>query len=143
MRHHSFDEWLREFADSWRSRAKFPEFIDLLRRFATLEVAPEVILNCRFSRASSFAHKNYGTLVAYEFEWSPRRESLRARGSPLPSPGRGGGSFSRGVTAVSEPRTLVLSPCQGERREKLHEAHRERIAFCHCNGSSFALILPK
>src|SRR5436305_10163228 len=72
MRHHSFDEWLREFADPRRSRAKFPEFIDLLRRFATLEVTPEMILNCRFSRASSLAHKNYGSLVASEFEWSTR-----------------------------------------------------------------------
>jgi hypothetical protein len=56
MCHHSFDEWLREFADPWRSRAKFPELIDLLRRFTTLEVAPEMILNCRFSPASPFTH---------------------------------------------------------------------------------------
>src|SRR5436305_8707327 len=85
MRHHSFDEWLREFADPRRSRAKFPEFIDLLRRFATLEVTPEMILNCRFSRASSLAHKNYGSLVACVFEWWSRREALRARGSNMRS----------------------------------------------------------
>src|SRR5438128_10422784 len=58
MPHHSFDERLRKFAHPWRGWAKFPEIIDLLRRFATLEVAPEMILNCRFAPTSSFAHND-------------------------------------------------------------------------------------
>src|SRR6266542_6340519 len=58
MRHHSFDKWPRKFADPWRSWAKFPEIINFLRRFATLKVAPEMILNCRFSRAPSLAHND-------------------------------------------------------------------------------------
>jgi hypothetical protein len=58
MRDHPFDERLREFAHAWRGRAKFPEIIDMLGRFAMLKIAPEMILDCCFPRSSSFAHKN-------------------------------------------------------------------------------------
>src|SRR5437870_3896333 len=56
MRHHSFDERLRKLAHARLGRAKLPEIVDLLRAFATLEVAPEMILNCRFTGPSPFTH---------------------------------------------------------------------------------------
>ena len=56
MRHHSFDERLRKLAHARLGRAKFPEIVDLLRSFATLEIAPEMILNCRFAGAATFTH---------------------------------------------------------------------------------------
>ena len=56
MRHHSFDERLRKLAHARLGRTKLPEIVDLLRSFATLEVAPEMILDCRFAGAATFTH---------------------------------------------------------------------------------------
>src|SRR5215216_3278039 len=56
MRHHSVDEWLRKFTYSWGSRAKFPEIISLFRSLSPLEIAPEMILNCGFSRFATSTH---------------------------------------------------------------------------------------
>ena len=56
MRDHSFDERLRKLAHARLGRAKFPEIIDLLRAFAALEIAPEMILDCCFARAPTFTH---------------------------------------------------------------------------------------
>ena len=53
---HSFDERLGEFAHVRFNRTKFPKIVYVFRSFAVLEIAPEVILNGRFARASPFAH---------------------------------------------------------------------------------------
>ena len=56
VRNHSFDERLGEFAHVRFNRTKFPKIVYVFRSFAVLEIAPEVILNGRFARASPFAH---------------------------------------------------------------------------------------
>ena len=56
---HSFDKGLSEFADAGRSRTKLPEIIDSLGRLAALKIAPEMILNGRFTRSTPFPHKLY------------------------------------------------------------------------------------
>ena len=56
VRNHPFDEWLGEFAHVRFDRTKFPKVTHVFGGFAVLEVAPEVILNGRFARASPFAH---------------------------------------------------------------------------------------
>src|SRR5262249_61699276 len=78
MRHHAFDQWLCEFAHPpWRG-TKLPELIDLLRPVAALKIAPEMILNCSFSGASSFTHFpsavwNPPLLVCSELPTNPSR----------------------------------------------------------------------
>src|SRR5439155_24695862 len=89
MRHHSFNEWLRKFAYPRLGRAKFPELIDLLRPFAPLEVTPEMILDCRFSRSPSFTHRASAVLKPplpgcckapiEHFRFPPPPERLRSR----------------------------------------------------------------
>src|SRR4030095_15333847 len=56
MRDHSFDQRLCEVAHPRWGWAKFPKIIDLVRPFAALKIAPEMILNRSFSSAPSFTH---------------------------------------------------------------------------------------
>src|SRR5581483_2965660 len=56
MRAHSLDERLGKIAHALFRRQKFPELIDLLRRVAALQVAPERILQGRFARFATFTH---------------------------------------------------------------------------------------
>src|SRR5215472_7617220 len=58
MRHHAFDQRLCEFAHPRWRRAKLPKLIDLLRRFAALEISPEMILNRSFPRSATFTHSS-------------------------------------------------------------------------------------
>src|SRR5207244_13503569 len=55
---HSFDEWLGKLANAWCCRTKFPEILDPLGPFAMLKIAPEMVLDRRFARSSSLAHRN-------------------------------------------------------------------------------------
>ena len=59
MLHHSLDQRLRKFANAGLDRTKFPKVIDPFRGLAVLEIAPEMILDGRFARASPFAHNRY------------------------------------------------------------------------------------
>src|ERR1700692_2193857 len=59
MRDHSFDQRLGEFAHARLGRAKFPEILHSLGCLAVLEVAPEMILDARLPRDSTFPHKIY------------------------------------------------------------------------------------
>src|SRR5215475_1708967 len=56
MGNHSIDQGLCEFAHPRCCRTKLPKLIDLVRTFATLKIAPEMILDRSFSGSATFTH---------------------------------------------------------------------------------------
>src|SRR4026207_418428 len=57
MLDHSVDKRLCKLPHSRRRRTEFPKIVDPFRPFAVLKVAPEMILNPRFARSPSLAHR--------------------------------------------------------------------------------------
>src|SRR2546421_4551160 len=59
MRHHAVDEWLGELAHSRFGRTKIPEVFHAFRRAITMEITPEMKLNCRLPGGAPLSHNNY------------------------------------------------------------------------------------
>src|SRR6266550_813218 len=59
VRNHSFDQRLGKFPHVRFHRTKFPKVVHSFGSLAVLKIAPEVILDGRFPRASPFAHITY------------------------------------------------------------------------------------
>src|SRR6266480_2746821 len=79
VRNHSFDQRLGKFAHVRFHRTKIPKIVDPFGSFAVLEIAPEVILDGRFARASPFAHINYllrNFAITFEISTAARAASV-------------------------------------------------------------------
>jgi hypothetical protein len=65
MLDHALDQRLCEFADARRGRAELPKFLDLFRAAASVQIAPEMILDGGLPRDPTFAHKLFCAQLAH------------------------------------------------------------------------------